>query len=60
MLQCEPPFGVEKPADKAPFLIEFFMVQGTGFRCMAYCDEDANWHDAFTNEVLSGDIQILE
>jgi hypothetical protein len=51
--------AVGEPVEMSPFLIEFFTVQGTGFRCTAYCDEDCKWHDAFTNEELFGDICIL-
>jgi hypothetical protein len=40
--------------------MEFFMVQGVGYRCAAYCDEDGRWHDAMTNEELYGEIYILE
>jgi len=36
------------------------MVEGVGFRCMAYCDKVGKWRNAFTNEELFGDIYILE
>lgn len=52
-----------KPAQTAeisPFVIEFFMVEGLGFRCMAYRDNDGKWRDAFKHYELHGDIQILE
>ena len=47
-------------AEDAPFIIEFFMVQGVGFRCAAYRDLDGRWRDAFNNEELFGEIRILE
>jgi hypothetical protein len=53
-------FTIEKSAGETPFMIEFFMVQGIGFRCMAYCDEDGKWRHAFDNAELFGDIRILE
>jgi hypothetical protein len=59
-LQTQPLFAVEEMFGTTPFIVEFFMVQGTGFRCMAYCDEKGGWHDAFNHEQLFGDIQILE
>lgn len=58
--QCEPVAGSQQSAEAAPFLIEFFVVQGTGFRCVAYCDADGRWRNAFTNEELFGEIRILE
>ena len=53
-------FTVTPPAETSPFLIEFFVVQGPNFRCVAYCDQEGCWHNAFNNEELFGDIQILE
>lgn len=47
-------------ADKSPFVVEFFMVQGIGFRCMAYCDQDGKWRNALSHEELWGDICLLE
>lgn len=46
--------------EMSPFLIEFFTVQGVGFRCSAYRDQAGNWRDAFTNDELFGEIQIVE
>ena len=46
--------------EDAPFIIEFCMVQGVGFRCAAYRDEDGKWRGAFNNEELFGEVQILE
>jgi hypothetical protein len=45
---------------ESPFLVEFFMVQGMGFKCMAYRNQDGKWRGAFDNEELPGKIQILE
>ncbi len=47
-------------SDASPFIIEFFMVQGTGFRCMAYRHRDGKWHGAFDNEELPGAVRVLE
>jgi hypothetical protein len=50
----------EEQEGKSPFIIEFFMVQGAGFRCMAYKEDDGKWHEAFNNEILPGAIRVLE
>ena len=57
---CELVSADQKPAEASPFLIEFFMVQGPGYRCVAYCDEDGRWRDACSHEELYGHIRILE
>jgi len=44
----------------SPFLIEFFMVQGMGFRCMAYRNQDGKWRGAFDNVELPGTIRVME
>ena len=44
----------------SPFVHEFFMVQGSGFRCMAYRNQDGKWRGAFDNEELPGAIRVLE
>ena len=46
--------------DASPFLQEFFMVQGFGFRCMAYRDDDGRWRTAFDNQELFGHVWISE
>jgi len=51
-----PPAAV--PVVAAPILLEFFLVQGVGFRCLAYLDPAGCWRDALSNEELVGDIQI--
>lgn len=60
LLECEPLVAANEPAQTSPFILEFFMVQGPGFRCMAYCGADARWHSAFNGEELHGDIRILQ
>lgn len=45
--------------EASPFLVEFFMVQGVGFKCMAYMGFDGKWHAAFTNSTLPGNIRVL-
>jgi hypothetical protein len=46
--------------DMSPFLVEFFMVQGMGFRCMAYRDDEGRWRRAFDNAELTGRIWLSE
>ena len=60
MQACQPVFGVEEAAEASPFVVEFFMVQGLGFRGMAYCDEDGTWRNAFNHDHLMGRIYLLE
>jgi phage FluMu protein Com len=43
----------------SPFVHEFFMVQGSGFRCMAYRNQDGKWRGAFDDEELPGAIRVL-
>ena len=57
--RSKPVLAVEKPATAPPFIIHFFMVQGVGFRCVAYCDQQGTWRDALKHEELFGDIRIL-
>ena len=44
----------------SPFLVEFFQVEGIGFNCMAYCDTEGKWRDAFDNGELHRPIHILQ
>ena len=44
----------------SPFVHEFFLVQGSGFRCMAYRNEDGKWRGAFDHVELPGAIRVLE
>jgi hypothetical protein len=44
----------------SPFVIEFFMVQGSGYICMAYKKDDGKWRGAFDNRELPGAIRVLE
>jgi hypothetical protein len=57
-ISSEPP--AKNSHEASPFIIEFFMVQGTGFRCMAYRHRDGKWHGAFDNEELPGAVRVLE
>jgi hypothetical protein len=50
----------EESGDRSPFTIEFFMVQGSGYRCMAYRHRDGKWRGAFDNEELPGVVRVLE
>jgi hypothetical protein len=53
-----------KPAQpengNSPFVLEFFLVQGAGFRCMAYRNDDGKWRGAFNHEELPGAVRVLE
>lgn len=46
--------------EPSPFLVEFFMVQGLGFKCMAYRNIDGKWRTAFDDIELPGTIRVLE
>jgi hypothetical protein len=55
--------GATLPGDgdwASPFVHEFFMVQGSGFRCMAYRNQDGKWRGAFDHAELPGAIRVLE
>jgi len=45
--------------DRSPFLVEFVMVQGVGFVCMAYRDEDGKWRNAYSNDELPQPVRVL-
>jgi len=57
---CEIHPEVEPLEETSPFTLEFFVVQGIGFRCMAYCDDDGKWREAFYNGELPGPIRVLQ
>lgn len=57
--QCECQTAEEKPAE-FPFLVEFFMVIGGGYRGMAYRDNNGRWHSARTGDELRGQVYVLE
>ena len=60
-LMTEQPMGdVEILQEASPFVTEFFMVQGLGYRGMAYCDQDGTWRNAFNHFPLMGRIYLLE
>jgi hypothetical protein len=46
--------------ETSPFLVEFFMVEGIGFQCMAYRDFEGKWYHAFNNKELPGRVHVLE
>jgi len=53
--------GVKRTSkEDSPFEIEFFMLQGVGFRCMGYRDQKGRWRSAFNHVELFGTIKILE
>lgn len=49
----------EMGREVSPFLVEFFMVQGPGFQCMAYRSADGKWRAAFNHQVLPDGIRVL-
>jgi len=51
---------VEQHETASPFILEFFLVQGTGYICMAYRNHDGKWRGAFDNQELPGAIRVLE
>lgn len=51
---------VANEEEPSPFIREFFLVQGIGFRCMAYRGSEGKWRGAFSNEELPGPIRVLE
>jgi hypothetical protein len=55
-----PGLKVEASNASSPFTVEFFWVQGSGFRCMAYQDQAGKWYEAFCNWALPGPIHVLE
>lgn len=46
--------------EPSPFLVEFFMVQGIGFKCMAYRNSEGKWRTAFDDIELPGTIRVVE
>ena len=52
--------ALEQEEGGSPFILEFFMVQGTGYICMAYRNRDGKWRGAFDNRELRGDVRLLE
>lgn len=59
MKETMPMVAVADMEDASPFVIEFFMLQGIGFRCMGYRDKDGKWRSAFNHVELFGKIQIV-
>jgi len=52
--------SVRQEEGMSPFVLEYFMVQGSGFICMAYRNHDGKWRGAFDNRELPGAIRVLE
>jgi len=50
----------ECKTEESPFLAEFFVVEGPGYRCLAYHDGEGRWRKAFSHIVLPGKIRIIE
>ena len=43
----------------SPFVSEFFLVQGTDYRCMAYRDSHGKWRAAFSHSEVPGSVRVL-
>jgi len=44
---------------ECPFIIEFVMVEGINFKCMAYQDKNETWRNAYNNAELIEPIRVL-
>jgi hypothetical protein len=60
MEKLEPVPVVNGTAGTSPFDIEFYMLQGVGFRCMGYRDKNGKWRSALNHVELFGQIWICE
>jgi len=57
---CERPEAAVGEFDaSSPFLVEFFLVQGINFCCMAYLDADGKWRGAFDKQELFGVLRVV-
>ena len=45
---------------ECPFDVEFFLVESSGFRGMAYRDPEGKWRNAQTREELAPNVSVLE
>jgi hypothetical protein len=52
--------GRDKRDDNLPPIGQTALVQGDGFRCLAYRDKDGKWRDAFHKRELKGSIQVIK
>lgn len=41
------------------FNFDFVLVQGVGFRCIAYRDQEGMWREAFNHREILGQVQVL-
>lgn len=44
---------------ESPFIIEFVMVEGINFKCMAYLDKNDIWRNAYNNAELMEPVRVL-
>ena len=58
-LPCAEPAFTAGPSEPSSTLLEFFLVQGMGFRCVAYRDRHGQWRDALNNQELLGEISVV-
>jgi hypothetical protein len=59
ILKNDGPPPVEEKEAGSPFVREFFLVQGIGFRGIAYCNREGKWHEAFHHLEWPDDIRVL-
>jgi hypothetical protein len=51
--------GPKELSSKLPPVGQHVMVQGQGFRCIAYRDQDGNWRDAYHGDILPNVIKVI-
>lgn len=52
--------GFNRPVRAAAVVIQFYLVETIGARCLAYRDQMGAWRDAFNNQKLPGFIRVLK
>ena len=50
----------DPPADPLPPTGEQVLVQGKGFRCLAFRDKDGKWRDVFHQTGLQGIVRVIK
>jgi hypothetical protein len=53
------PWNSGPGSDARPNLERAVLVQGEGFRCLAFQDREGRWRNYFNRELLHGAIRIL-
>ena len=55
----EPEIGTENVSSGLHAIFDFVLVQAAGFRCIAYCDQNGTWREAFNHREIPGQVQVL-